>query len=55
MAAALTRRTGAPRFVLAVTSTAREADDLTAALGCPRRPDPSAPKRITALNTCVCL
>src|SRR5580693_5756038 len=33
LAAALTRRAGAGRFVLAVTATAREADDLTAALG----------------------
>ncbi len=34
LAAALTRRAGgADRFVLAVTATAREADDLTAALG----------------------
>src|SRR5580692_12482042 len=33
LAAALTRRAGAGGFVLAVTATAREADDLTAALG----------------------
>ena len=33
LAAALTRPRGPSRFVLAVTATAREADDLTAALG----------------------
>jgi transcription-repair coupling factor (superfamily II helicase) len=33
LTAALTRGAQAPRFVLAVTATAREADDLTAALG----------------------
>jgi transcription-repair coupling factor (superfamily II helicase) len=33
LAAALTRAPGRDRFVLAVTATAREADDLTAALG----------------------
>jgi len=33
LTAALTRGADAPRFVLAVTATAREADDLTAALG----------------------